>query len=111
MRHAVQVGGDDAAVDVLAHRHGQPRFRSHELLRLDVLPQPDDLALTVRHLNANRRLAGHALDKNALGFQSQTQIVVEIGNAAALDSPIVLELKRDDYGTGVDLRYPAVDIE
>ncbi len=69
VRHAGEVRDHDTPVDVFTERHGQLRLLAHELLRLDVLAQPDDLALAVRHLNAHRRFPSHALDQNALGFQ------------------------------------------
>ncbi len=104
MRHAVEIGRYDAAVDVLAHRHRQLRLRPHEFLRLDIFPQPDDLALAVRHLNAYGRFPGHALDQNALSLQRQAKVIGEVGDAAVLDSSIRLELEGGDHGTGIDLR-------
>ena len=111
MRHSGQIGGDDAAVDVFAHGHRHLRLRSHELLRLDVLAQPDDFALAVRHLNADRALARHALDQNALGLQREAEIVAEIGDAAVLDAGFRLELERRDDRAGIDLRDLPVNFE
>ena len=111
MRHSREIGGDDAAVDVLAHGDRHLRLRSHELLRLDVLAQPDDFALAVRHLNADRALAGHALDQNALGFQREAKIVAEIGDAAVLDPGFGLELERRDDRSRIDLRDLSVNLE
>ncbi len=111
VRHSRQVGGDDAAVDVFAHGDRHLRLRSHELLRLDVLAQPDDFALAVRHLNADRAFARHALDQNALGFQREAKIVAKIGDAAVLDAGFGLELERRDDRSGIDLRDLAVNLE
>ena len=111
MRHSSQVGGNDAAVNVLAHGDRHLRLRSHELLRLDILPQPDDFALPVRHLNADRALARHALDQNALGFEREAKIVAEIGDAAVLDSGFGLELERGDDRAGIDLGDLPVNLE
>ena len=111
MRHASQVGRDDAAIDVLAHRHGELRLRSHELLRLDVLPQENDLALPVRHLNANRAFASHALDQDALRLECEAEIVDQVGDAAVFDAGFRLELERGHDRTGIDLRDLPVNIE
>ena len=95
----------------LPEGHRQLRLVAHELLRLDVFAQPDDLALAVRHLNADGRFAGHALDQNALGLQRETKIVGEVGDAAVFDSGVGLELERSDHRAGIDLRDLAVDVE
>ena len=78
---------------------------------LDVLAQPDDFALAVRNLDADRRLARHALDQNALGFQRQAQIVGEVGDAAVLDAGFGLVLERRDHRAGIDLRDLSVHVE
>ena len=78
---------------------------------LDVLAQPDDFALTVGHLDSDRRLAGHAFDENALGFEGEAQVVGEIGNAAVLDASFGLEFESRDYRPGIDLRHLPVDIK
>ncbi len=54
VRHGRQIGDHDTAVDVLAQRQRELGFGADKLLRLDVLAQPDDFALAVRHLNADR---------------------------------------------------------
>ena len=109
--HAGEIGGDDASVDVLAQRQRQLRFGADELGGLDVFAQPDDFALAVRHLNADRGLARHALDQNALGFQRQAEVVGEIGDAAVLDAGFGLELECRDHRAGIDLRHLSVDVE
>ena len=111
VRHSREIGGDDAAVDVFAHGDRHLRLRSHELLRLDVFAQPDNFALAVRHLNADRALACHALDQNALGFQGEAKIVAKIGDAAVFDSGFGLELERGDDRSGIDLRDLPVNFE
>src|SRR5579872_1481750 len=111
MWHAGEIGGDDTAVDVFTHGDRHLRLRSHELLRLDVLAQPDDFALAVRYLNANGALAGHALDEDALCLQSEAKIVAKIGDAAVLDAGFGLELEGRDNGSGIDLRDLTVNLE
>ncbi len=71
VRHGVEIGGDDAAVDVFAQGQREFGFRAEKFLGLDVFAQPDDFALAVGNLNADRRFARHALDQNALGFQGE----------------------------------------
>ena len=111
VRHGVQVGGDDAAVDVLAQRQRQLRLRAQKLLRLDHLAQPDGFALVIRHLDADSRLAGHALDQDALGAQRQAEIVAQAGDAAVLDAGFGLELEGGDHRAGIDLHHRAAHVE
>jgi hypothetical protein len=111
VRHAGQIGGGDASVDVLAHGEGELRFRAEEFLRLDVLAQPDDFALAVRHLNAYGALAGHALDQDAFGAQREAEIVGEADDAAVLDAGFGLEFEGGDDRAGIDLRDLAVHVE
>ena len=111
VRHGVEVGGDDAAVDVLAHGQRELRLRAEKFLRLDDLAQPDGLALMVGHLDADRRLAGHALDQDALGAQGQAEVVAQAGDAAVLDAGLGLELEGGDDGAGIDLHHLAADVE
>ena len=111
MRHGVQVGGNDAAVDVLAERQRQLRLRAEEFLRFDHFAQPDGFALVVRHLDADRRLAGHALDEDAFGAQGEAEIVGQAGDAAVLDAGFGLELEGRDHGAGIDLHDLAAHVE
>ena len=71
VRHGRQIGGDDAAIDVLAHGQGEVGFGVDELRRLHYLAQPNGLPLVIRHLNAHGRFARHALNQNALGAHGQ----------------------------------------
>ena len=111
MRHSGKVGGDDAAIDVFAHGNRHLRLGAHELLRLDVLAQENDLALAIRHLDAHRALSRHALDQDAFCFQRQAEIVAEIGDAAVLDSRFRFELESRNDRTRIDLRDLPVDFE
>ena len=111
VRHGVQLGGHDAAVDVLAHGQRDLRLRAEELLRLDHLAQPDGFALVVRHLDADRGLARHALDENAFGAQRQAEIVAQAGDAAVLDAGFGLELEGRDHRAGIDLHHLAAHVE
>ena len=112
MRHGGQVGGDDAAVDVLAHGQGELRLglvrRSRDSTHV---AQPDGFALVVRHLDADGALAGHALDEDALGAHGQAEIVGEAGDAAVLDAGFGLELEGGDHGAGIDLHDLAAHVE
>src|SRR5580700_5687946 len=111
MRHASQVCGGDASVDVLAHANGELRFRAQKFLRLDVLAQPDNFALAVRHLDADRALARHTFNQNALRAQRKTEIVGESDDAAVLDARFGLELESSYNRTRINLRDLAVDFE
>ncbi len=86
-------------------------FERQELLRFDHFAQPDGLALVVRNLDADRRLARHALDEDALGAQGEAEIVGEAGDAAVLDAGFGLELEGRDHGAGIDLHHRAAHVE
>ena len=77
----------------------------------DVFAQPDDFALAVRNLNADSRLARHALDQNAFRFQGEAEVVRQVGNPAVLDARFRLELERSDHRARIDLRDLAMHIE
>src|SRR5258708_20235506 len=111
MGHGREIGGDDAAVDVFAHRQSEFRFRADKLGGLYNFAQPYGLALVVRHLNADGRLARHTLDQNALRAHGQAQIVGQAGNAAVLHARFRLELVRRHYRSGIDLGYGAVYVK
>src|SRR5580658_831859 len=111
MRHASQIGGGDASVDVFAHADGELGFGAQEFRRLDVFAQPDDFAFAVRHLDADRALARHAFDQDTFGAQGEAEIVGESDDAAVLDAGFRLELEGGDHRAGVDLRDLAEDLE
>ena len=58
MRHLRQIGGDRVAEDVLAHRDRELPFALAEALRLEAFAQVDRVALGIRNLDADHRLAG-----------------------------------------------------
>jgi hypothetical protein len=62
VRHAREVGRVVDAVDGLAEGERELRLRLAELPRLQDLAHEDGLALGVRHLDADVRLAGQAVD-------------------------------------------------
>src|SRR5208282_1738481 len=111
VRHAGEIGSGDASVDVFAHGDGELRSRAQEFRRLDVLAQPDNFALAVRHLDADRAFAGHTFDQDAFGPQGEAEIVREADDAAVLDAGFGLEFESGDYRAGVDLRDLAKDFE
>ena len=67
--------------------------------------------LRVRNFDADRRLAGNALDQNRFGLQAEAQIFGERGDAAVLDAGFGLELEGGDDGTGIDLHHRAEHVE
>jgi hypothetical protein len=109
--HSGQVGGDDAAVNVLAHGDGQTRFGFVEDLGLQAVAQVDGLAPVVGHLDADGVLAGHALDQNAFRAHGQTEVVGQAGDARVLHARLGLELVGGDHGAGVDLDNLAAHVE
>ena len=82
-----------------------------ELARLDDLAQEDRLALRVRHLDADVRLAGHAVDADRLGLEREAEVVDESGDARVLDAGVGLELVGGDDRAGADVLDLARDVE
>ena len=111
MGHRGEVGGDDAAVDVLAHGEREPRFGLVEGLRFDHFAQVDGLARAVGNLNANGAFAGHALDQNALGAHGEAEVVGQARDARVLHARLGLELVGGDHRAGVDLDHLAAHVE
>ena len=111
VRHAGEIGSDDAAIDVFAKSDGEPRLALREALALDYVAEPDGLALGVRDLDADGALAGHAFDEDGFGGHGEAEIVGETGDAGDLDAGLGAELEGGDDGAGIDLRDLAVDGE
>ena len=111
MRHGGQIGGDDAAVDVFAHREREARTRFDEGFALDHVAQVNGFALVVGHLDADRALAGHALDENAFGAHGEAEVVGQAGDARVFDAGLGLELEGGDHGAGIDLHHLAAHVE
>ena len=99
--HPREVGHDRVAVDVLPERERQQRLRLHEGLRVDDVPQQDDLPLPVRHLDADRRGSGDPLDAHRLRLEREREIVAEVDDFRVLDARGRLELVRRDDRAGV----------
>ena len=106
-----QIGGNDAAVDVLAHGQRELRFRSDKLLRLHDFAQPDGFALAIGNLNADRGFAGHAFDQYAFRAHGQAEVVREPGYTAVLDARLRLELEGGHHRAGIDLADGAVHVK
>src|ERR1051326_5979301 len=94
MRHAREVRHDGVAVDVLAEGEREERWRGVERLRVDDVAQRDDLALLVRHLDADRRRSADALDADRLRLARQREIVAEVHHLRVLHAGGRLELER-----------------
>src|SRR5260370_13334691 len=105
MGHGGKIGSHDASIDVFTHGQREPRFQSYKLGRLDHLAQPDGLALAVRYLDSNCRLARHALDENAFRTQAQAEVLGHAGDAVVFDTGIRLECVSRNYPTGLYLIY------
>ena len=111
VRHRRQIGGYDAAVDVLAHGEREPRLGLGEGFALDHVAQVNGFFLVVGHLDADGAFAGHALDQNAFGAHGQAQVVGQAGDARVFHAGFGLELEGRHHGPGVDLHHLAAHIE
>src|SRR5712672_2433728 len=111
MRHSRKIRDREPTINVFAHSKRELRLRPKEFRGLDVLAQPDNLALTIRHLNSNRALSRHALDQDALCSQRETQIVSQSSDAAVFNPSFRLELERGNDWTRIDLRHLSMNIE
>ena len=89
------------AVDVLAEGERQHRLRRGEGLGVDDVAQRDQLALPVRHLDADGRRAADALDADRLRLQRQREIVAEVHDLGVLHAGRRLELERRDDRAGM----------
>jgi hypothetical protein len=103
--HRSQIGRDDAAVDVFAHGQRKAGFGLVEVLALDHIAQVNGFALLVRHLDAYRAFAGHALDEDAFGTHGQAEVVGQARDARVFHAGFRLELVGGDHGTGIDLHH------
>ena len=79
--------------------------------RLDHVAQMNRLALVVRHLDADRALARHALDQDALGAHRQAEVFGQPGHAAYIHARLGLELVSRHHRPGIDLHHLAAHIE
>ena len=84
VRHRRQVADERLAVDGLAERERQLRLRALVGVGLEQLAQRDLLAVRIRNLDADRRLAGDAIDQHRLGLHRQAEVVGEAGDLAVL---------------------------
>ena len=83
VRHRREVGDVRLAVNRLAERERQLRRRAAVGLGLEQLAQRDLLAVAVRNLDADGRLAGNAVDQHRLGLHRQAEVVGEAGDLAS----------------------------
>ena len=98
-------------MDGLAERQRQPRGRAFVGVRLEHLAHGNQLAIEIRDLDADRRLAGDAVDEHGLGLHREAQIVGEAGDLAVLDARVGLELVGRDHRSGMDLDDRSFDRE
>ena len=99
------------AVDGLAERQRQLRLRAPIGVRLEQLAHRDLLAIGVRNLDADRRLAGDAIDQHRLGLHREAEIVGEAGDLAVLHAGVRLELVGRDDRARVNLDDRSFDRE
>ena len=95
--HPREVSNDGIPLHVDAEGDRQERGRPLELLALDHLAERDEVAVPVRHLDADRRPARDPLDADLLRGQREGEVVLEAGHLRDLDARRGLELVgRDD---------------
>ena len=111
VRHSIEGGNFDSSVNVLAQGDRQRRCGAVELVRFKDLAQADDLALGIRHFDADGRFAGNALDQNRFGLQAEAQVFRQRGDARVFHACFRLELERRDDWPGIDLRDGTEDVE
>ncbi|MCK7525141.1 MAG: hypothetical protein MZV64_49815 [Ignavibacteriales bacterium] len=98
-------------MDVLAQGEGQLGGRVLEIRRLDDVAELDDLALVVGDLDAQRGLAGDALDADRLRLQGQGQVLGPALDLRDLDARGREVLVGRDDRAGVVLADLALDAE
>ena len=106
-----EVGHERLAVDGLAERERQLRGRALIGVGLEQLAQRNRLAIRIRDLDADRRLAGNALDQHRLRLHRQAQVVGQPGDLAVLHAGVGLELEGRDDRARVNLHHRAFDGE
>ena len=99
------------AVDGLAERQRQLRLRSPVRIGLEQLAQRDLLAVRIGNLDADRRLAGNAIDQHRLGLHRQAEVVGQAGDLAVFHAGVRLELVGRDDRARVNLDDRALDRE
>src|SRR6187397_1642772 len=78
-------------------------------LGLQKLAQRDLLPRVVRNLDADRRLAGDAIDQDRLGLRREAEVIGQTGDFSVLHARIRLELEGRHNGAGMNLRDRALD--
>ncbi len=112
VRHLVDAADHRRAEDVLADGDLELRLVRLVLRGLQDLAEVDRLARVVRHLDADRGLAGKRRhDAHAAGPHGERQIVGQVHDLAHLHAGRGLELEHGDHRAGVDLRHAALDVE
>ena len=104
VRHPREVGDVVHAVDGLAERERElwkaTRVNSRDSTTSRRINR---LALRVRDLDADVRFAGHAVNADGFGFERETEVVNQTGDARILDAGVGLELVSRDDGAGADV--------
>ena len=103
MRHRRQIRHVRLAVDGLAERERQLRGRAAVALAFEQLAQRNLFAVPVRDLDADRRLAGDAVDEDRLGLHGEAQVVGQPGDLRVLHAGVGFELERGDDRTRMNL--------
>ena len=112
VRHLLQVDHDRRAADVLAERERERRLQRVVLARAQDLGEIDDLAMRVRNLEADHRLARNHVDHaHADHGQAARDVLVEAGNLAALDARRRLHLEARDDRARMRADHLRVDAE
>ena len=112
MRHLLQIDDVGATADILAERERERRFDRIVLVRAKDFREIDDLAIDVRNLDADHRLAGDHVDHaHAHHRQAARDVLVETRKLAALDPRGGLQLKASDHRAGIHANHFSFDAE
>ena len=112
VRHAREIRDDRRAADVLAEHQRQRRSHLVVSLRLDDLAERHQLALLVRNLQADRRLAGNDFDHAHADRRQRTrQVLRQIADLADLDARRRAQLEARDDRAGMHFDDFGLDVE
>jgi hypothetical protein len=112
VRHSGEVADDSVAVDVAPERQRQLRLAAREGVRLQDVAQADGCHLSVRDFEPDpRQPRDRRLDPDARRGERQRQVVLQLGDAADLDSEPRFERELRHRRPRIDLAHASVHFE
>ena len=102
VRHLRQIGVVRLAAQGPPQRHGQGRRVRPELGSVQQATQRDDRSPRIRHFDAERGAALHAIDPDRFRLQRERQVVLQVDDLGDLDPRRRLELEDGDHRAGAD---------